>query len=55
MSKCNRAYKNKFIFNRKGHIKSISNHQVVLQSPESIQIEVYKHLYKKYSGKDFNE
>lgn len=48
---CNRSYRDWFVFDDEGKIKTIANPDVVLRADEEVQWEIYKKLYKKYKGK----
>lgn len=49
---CNRAYRNWFVFDGQGRVRTIASWEVVLRASEEVQFEVYKKLYEKYKGKN---
>ena len=53
--KCNRADRNYFIYDGKGRVVRIANSKVVLRSPTKVQLDILKHLIKKFpqKAKDF--
>ena len=45
---CNRAYRNYWIFDNRGRVLAVSNPEIILQSPEDVQLKVYQLLRKKF-------
>ena len=52
---CNRGDQRKWIYDEKGRVRGIADPKVVMRSDESIQIQIYKLLYKKFKGINPNE
>ena len=50
--KCNRADRNRWIYDSKGRVVKIANPEVLKSCSESVQKKAYKILYKKYNGKN---
>ena len=50
--KCNRADRNKWIYDNKGRVVKLANAFVLKSCSESVQRCAYKILYKKYNGKN---
>ena len=48
--KCNRADRNRWIYDGKGRVIKIANASVLRSCSESVQRKAYKILYKKYKG-----
>lgn len=46
--KCNRAYRNYWIFDDKGRVRGIANPQVILKCDEDIKLEIYSLLKRQY-------
>jgi hypothetical protein len=49
---CNRAYKNYWVFDKKGRVIKLANPKIINRSDKKVQWEVYKILYKEFKGKD---
>ncbi|MEW6774442.1 MAG: hypothetical protein AB1304_10650 [Bacteroidota bacterium] len=48
--KCNRAYRNFWIFDDKGRVRGIANPQVILKCDETIKRQIYNLLKEEYEG-----
>ena len=48
--KCNRADRNRWIYDNKGRVIKLANAQVIKSCSELVQKKVYRILYKKYKG-----
>lgn len=53
--KCNRAYRNFWIFDERGRIRALANASVIKKCEINIKKEIYKLLYKEFKGVDPNE
>jgi predicted restriction endonuclease len=49
---CNRAYKDYWVFDKKGRVIKLANPKIINRSDKKVQWEIYKILYKKFKGKD---
>ncbi|MCM8808023.1 MAG: hypothetical protein NC926_08825 [Candidatus Omnitrophica bacterium] len=49
---CNRAYRNWFVFDGQGRVRTIASWEIVLRANEKVQWEIYKKLYEKYKGEN---
>jgi hypothetical protein len=47
---CNRAYKDWFVFDNEGRVKTIANPRVILRASIEVQRKVYNILKKKFSN-----
>ena len=50
--KCNRADRNRWVYDDKGRVIKLANANVLKTCSESVQKTAYKILYKKYKGRD---
>ena len=53
--KCNRADRNRWIYDDKGRVVKLANASVLNSCSESVQKKAYRILYKKYKGKAPNQ
>ena len=53
--KCNRADRNRWVYDNKGRVISIANPNVVETSSDEVQKAIYKILYSKFDGKNPDE
>lgn len=53
--KCNRAYRNDWIYDKKGRVIKLANPNVIKRSDEKVRRKVYKILYKEFKGVNPNE
>lgn len=52
--KCNRADRNRWVYDNKGRVIQLANASVLRSCSEQVQREVYRILYKKYKGETPN-
>ena len=53
--KCNRADRNRWVYDDKGRVIKLAHANILKSCSESVQKKAYKILYKKYKGKAPNE
>jgi hypothetical protein len=53
--KCNRAYRNFWVFDERGRIRGIANPAIIKKCKEEIKRKIYKILYNEYKGANPNE
>jgi len=49
---CNRAYRDWFVFDKEGKVRTIANPKVVLRADKEVQREIYELLKKKFAKKN---
>jgi len=53
--KCNRAYRDFWIFDEKGRVRGIANPLIVKKSSSEIKSKIYKILYNEFKGRNPNK
>jgi len=53
--KCNRADRNRWVYDDKGRVIKLANATLLKSCSEQVQREAYRILYKKYKGKNPNQ
>jgi len=53
--KCNRAYRNFWVFDERGRIRGIANPSIIKKCKEEVKRKIYKILYNEFKGKDPNQ
>jgi len=53
--KCNRAYRNNWVYDERGRVIKLANPKIIKRSNEEIRYKVYKILYEEFKGKNPNE
>ena len=52
--KCNRADRNRWVYDNKGRVIKLADANILKSCSESVQRKAYRILYKKYQGKHPN-
>lgn len=53
--KCNRAYRDFWVFDERGRIRGIANPLIVKKCKDAVKRKIYKVLYKEFKGANPNE
>ena len=53
--KCNRAYRNFWVFDERGRVRGIAKPAIIKKCSEKVKRGIYKILYNEFKGQDPNE